>query len=59
MRHGKKEKRCNFLKGEEKIVSRVLSRAQVALPAVMIIHLGRKLPYASSDTTREHQTGRP
>ncbi len=44
--------------GAEKIISRVLFRATVALDAVMIIHLGRRLPCASSDTTREHQTGR-
>jgi hypothetical protein len=43
----------------EKIVSRVLSRVSVTLRAVMIIHLGQQLPAASSDTTREHQAGRP
>jgi len=46
-------------KAQEKIVSRVLCRAQVAPNAVMIIHLGRQLPAASSDTTREHQAGSP
>jgi len=46
-------------KAQEKIVSRVLCHAQVAPNAVMIIHLGRQLPAASSDTTREHQAGSP
>jgi len=45
--------------GREKIVSRVLSPVQVALSGVMVIHLGRQLPDASSDATRELQTGRP
>ena len=44
---------------QEKIISRVLSRASVTLDAAMIIHLGRQLPAASSDATREHQAGRP
>ena len=44
---------------QEKIVSRVLFRVSVTLNAAMIIHLGRQLPAASSDTTREHQAGRP
>ena len=42
----------------EKIISRVLFHARVAPDTVMIIPLGRRLPCASSDTTREHQTGR-
>ena len=44
---------------QEKTISRVLFRVSVTLDAVMIIHLGRQLPAASSDTTREHQAGRP
>ena len=43
----------------DQIVSRVLFRAAVAGLAVVAIHLGRQLPAASSDATRELRTGRP
>ena len=48
-----------MIQAQDQIISRVLFRVSVTLDAVMIIHLGRQLPAASSDTTREHQAGRP
>ena len=43
----------------EQIVSRILFRFPVTRRAAMIIPLGRPLPAASSDTTREHRGGQP
>jgi hypothetical protein len=43
----------------EQIISRILFRLPVTQKAAMIIPLGRPLPTASSDTTREHRGGLP
>ena len=51
------EKSLRQRRGE--IISRVLFRVSVTLNTAMIIHMGRQLPDASSDTTPEHQAGRP